>query len=486
MALALSSSAFADQPPVQGGDISQQINDLKARLAQLEANQKQSELKRAEAEQKLDAKITSDQLAHDAEGPDHFLSAEGFTAGYSDGRFVVQSADGNFVLRPWLHMQFRDVTLYRENINGTAKHPLDETDNGFEMRRLRFGVDGNMFSPDFQYFFNWATVRASGSNTVTTTSGSGSTAVTSTGTVSNNLGGVPLLEEAWVKYHIPTTPYSIKLGQIKDPVLHDQIVSSRYQQGAERSLTADIFTNGDSFTEGATFIYDPDTYLRAEAGVNHGMRSANTNFLEYPNGNAFNFGVVGRVEYKVMGRWKDYAQIGAVDTKKPLLVFGLGSDYSERGHSGQLVSAADVMYGDETGLNLYGAFVNRYTTHNFGAYTQSPTGASIITPSAIVLNHPTEEYSIVAEGGYIIEGKFEPFGRYEFMHVQGDAAGLHNWLNAVTGGVNYYFHGHRVKITVEATWLPQGMPFDDGPNDVLANKNGDTEVSFIAQLQLLL
>ena len=45
------------------------------------------------------------------------------------------------------------------------------------------------------------------------------------------------------------------------PFLHDQIVSSRYQQSAERSLTADYFANGDAFTEGITFIYDPNSFI---------------------------------------------------------------------------------------------------------------------------------------------------------------------------------------------------------------------------------
>src|SRR6201999_2157053 len=140
---------------------------------------------------------------------------------------------------------------------GIPRSPEDQVDSGFEMRRMRFGFDGNMFSPDLTYMINWATVRTSGN--VNVTSSTGSTKGTTIGTVSNSLGGVPLLEEAWVRYHIPTTPFFIKAGQIKDPVLHDQIVSSRYQQSAERSLTGDIFTNGDAFTEGVTFIYDPDT-----------------------------------------------------------------------------------------------------------------------------------------------------------------------------------------------------------------------------------
>ncbi len=297
------------------------------------------------------------------------------------------------------------------------------------------------------------------------------------------------VDEAWAKYRIPGTPFSIRGGEIKDPVYHEQQVSSRYQQATERSVAADIFVNGDAYTEGATFIIDPGTFYRTEAGVNHGMRSANTNFLDYPNNgsyNAFDYGFAGRAEFKPFGNWKDYGQIGAVGTENPLLVFGVGADYSERGHAGQLVAAADVMYASGTGLSLYGGFLDRYTTHNFGIYTQGVTGATITAPAASVANKPTNEYAIVAEAGYIIQQHWEPFGRYEFIHVQGTPAGSHNWLQAITGGVNYYFYGHRLKLTGEVTYLPEGLPIDNTAGDVLTSPNGKGEISFIGQLQLLL
>ena len=228
-------------------------------------------------------------------------------------------------------------------------------DTGFEVRRAKFGVDGNLFSPDFTYFFNWATSRTSSNATV-----SGATPSTAGGavTVSNNLGGVPLLEEAWVKYHIPSTDFYIKAGQIHDPLLHEEYIGSRYQQATEFSLTCSYFTNKDAFTEAVTVIYDPNADIRAEAGVNHGLRSANTNFFSYADNGSFNqfdFGVAGRVEYKFFGRWKDYGQIGAVGTKEPLLVVGAGRRlFRSRGHAGQTVAVMDVMYADQTGFNCYG------------------------------------------------------------------------------------------------------------------------------------
>ena len=427
----------------------------------------------AHSYQSTQASVEADAAKHSQ--PMSFADVDGFMSGFTLERFTLQSTDGRFVLRPWLHLQFRDVTNDRQDFKvGGA----DDTENGFEVRRMRFGFDGNLFTPDLTYFFNWATVRASGTSTVTS-------AGRTVGTVSNNLGGAPLLEEAWAKYQFPATGFYIKGGQIKDPIYHESIVSSRYQQATERSLTGDIFFNGDSFAEGLTVGYDPKTFVRAEAGIDHGLRSANTNFLDYPNTNAFNIGAVGRVEHKFFGRWQDY-QMGAAGVKAPLLVAGFGGEVSERGHANQTVSAVDVMYADQHGLSLFGAAADRYTDHNFGLATQSATGASFTAPSATVANRPTNEYSLVGQAGYLFFNHLEPFGRYEYIHVAGDAAGSHNYFSDITTGVNYYFYGHRAKLTGQASYLPDGIPLDDTPNDVLTNPGKHGEFLFVAQFQLLI
>ncbi|HVS40422.1 MAG TPA: hypothetical protein VMS17_32995, partial [Gemmataceae bacterium] len=453
----------ADQPTTQPSDISGEIQALRARIDQLEKQQKDQDLKIKQEAQKQQEDVTTRSVLNDADRRSRLFDAEDITAGYKDHRFYISGDDGNFVWRPWLHIQFREVTLDRQDFKTKTD---DEIDNGFEMRRTRFGFDGNLFTPDFTYFVNWATVRASGTSNVTNSAGA------KIGTVSNNLGGVPLLEESWAKYNFHDTPFYLKAGQIKDPLLHDQIVSSRYQHGIERSLTADIFANGDAFTEAATFIYDPKTWVRTEAGVNHGLRSANTNFFDFPTQNSFNYGVAGRAEFKLFGRWQDYAEVGGIEIKDPLLVFGVGVDYSERGHAGQTVAVADAQYAMPNGINFYGAVVDRYTNHNFGIATQSPTGASIAAPTAAVANHATNEYSVVGEAGYVFNNFIEPYGRVEYMHLMGTAAGSNNWIQIYTAGVNFFFQGNRLKVTPQIIYLPRGIPIDDGPNDIYTSAPG--------------
>ncbi len=460
-------STAAATAPAQ--DAAEEIRLLRARLDQLEVQQRK-------IEHDKDVSKTTEAMIDDAAHRSQFLDAGDFTAGFKDNRFFIGSEDGRFTLRPWFHLQLRDATVNRHDFK---KGIDDDTQNGFEVRRLKLAFDGNLFGPDLTYQFVWATARANGTNNVVDATG------TKIGTVANSAGGTPILEEAWVKYHFANTPWYVRGGQFKESLLHDQIVSSRYQQSTERSLIADIFANGDAFTQGVSVIWDPKTSIRADVGFTHGIRSANTDFQDFPT-NAYNFGGFARVEYKFFGRWEDYAQIGAVDVKEPLLVVGAGGDYAERGHAGQIVGVVDAHYANQHGISIYAAGVDRYTNHNFGIYTQSATGASIAAPPPNVANQNTNEYAALIQAGYLLDKHWEPFGRYEYMHLQGTAAGSKNNVQALTGGVNYYFIGHRAKFTVQCTYLPDGIPIGDGASDILASPKGKGEFSGVAQFQLLL
>jgi hypothetical protein len=143
------------------------------------------------------------------------------------------------------------------------------------------------------------------------------------------------------------------------------------------------------------------------------------------------------------------------------------------------------MYAGPSGLSVYVAAVDRYTTHNFGIYTQSATGASIGTPDPAIADRHSNEYAFVGELGYLIGNHIEPFGRYEYLRLLGTAPGSDNYVQIITAGVNYFFVGHRAKLTGQASYLPKGIPIDDTPNDIFTN-NGNGEFLFDAQFQLLL
>jgi hypothetical protein len=458
-----SAQPASTQPSV--ADLMQKINSLQNQVQQMQ--QQQQKL----SQQEVDA--TVDRVLRDADKRSKLLADEGFTAGFDHNRFFIGSADGNYILRPWIHIQVRDGTSFRSNAKANGD---DDTQNGFELRRARLGFDGNLFSKDFSYFINWATYRGNSTATVVGATGN-------VGTVSQGNGGLPVLEEAWVRYNFHDTPWGVRAGQMHDPLDHEALVGSKYRQ-PEVSLTGDIFANTDTFTQAVTAIYDTKQDFRFEGGITDGIRAANTNFEDTPNnGIKYDWGLAGRVEYKAMGNWADYNQISALGDKEDLLVFGLGLDNSQAGRDNQFSHTLDVQYGNPDGLFFYGSYFGRYTSDNLGIPNGSPTSTSFGTPGNP--GKDTYEYSLLGDVAYLFDQKIEPYARYEYLYLQGTPAGSKDGINEVSVGVNYYWRGQNAKFTLQGMYLPNGIPVNDDSNDVLISNNKQ-EFVFIAQFQLLL
>lgn len=487
IAVALAGSgAYADSPATQPTpqELMDKINSLQGEVGQLktqlqEQQQPTSSQRTAaiEAQEQADLAASIAQISKDSAQHSQLLDLTGVDAGYANRRFFIASDDGNFVLRPWIHVEIRDSTSWRED--GKSGGTQDDTENGFEIRRARLGFDGNLFTPDFTYFVNWATNRENSTLTVTNASGA------TVGTTTSPVGGVPVLEEAWVKYNLHDTPWYVHVGQIHDPLDHENIVGSKYR-APEASLQGDIFGNTDTFTQGATVIYDNKGAVRAEAGVNDGIRAANTNFEDFPNvGVAYDGGLAGRVEWKLMGNWKDYDQLTALNDKTKLLVIGSGFDYSYAGGGYyQLSHTLDMQFGSPSGLFAYVCYFGRYTERSKGIPNTSGVSASFGSSSPD-LGKDTYEPSVDGEVAYLIHNQWEPFARYEYMYLHGTPAGSQNSVSDISLGLNYYFEGHNIKFTGMASYLPNGIPINDDSNDVLIS-NRKAELVFIAQLQLLL
>jgi len=476
------STTLAAAPSTQPSSADQQlldrINTLEAEVHQLKAQQQAQPQPQGlpTPAQEIGVVDPMPQIQADADEHTKLFDVEQVTAGYANRRFFIQSDDGNFVLRPWVHIEIRDSTSWRQNFFPTGK---DDTENGIELRRARLGFDGNFFTPDFTYFINWATNRENSTLTVTNAAGA------TVGTTTSPVGGLPVLEEAWAKYNFHNTPWYIHVGQIHDPLDHENIIGSKYR-APEASLQGDIFGNTDTFTQGATVIFDNKGPVRVEGGVTDGIRAANTNFEDSPNvGIAYDGGVAGRVEWKVMGNWKDYDQLTALGDKKDLLVFGSGYDYSYAGGGyNQLSHTLDMQFGSPCGLFADVCYFGRYTVHNKGIPNTGGVSATFVSPTPD-LGKDTYEPSVDAEVAYLMCGSFEPFARYEYLYLRGTAAGSQNNVTDISLGANYYFYGHNLKFTGMATYLPTGIPINDDSSDVLIS-NRHAEIVFITQLQLLL
>lgn len=383
---------------------------------------------------------TGPAVIDDADRRGRFLDISEMSAGWTEDRgFFIRSDDGNFLLSPFMLLQVRDATTWRQD----EKHDgSDDTQNGFEIRRLQFGFDGNVFTPDLTYRIFWQ------SSELTT-------------------GNLSLLM-AWVQYRIHDTPWVIGGGQFKDPLDHEQLISDASQLAADRTYVDDILAGGEAFSKGADVRYDNGGPLRGEAAVTSGFNNNNTTFQDYPT-NATNFGVAGRVEYKVFGNWKDYEHFTSLGNHGDLLAVGGGFDWTEAGHSDAIRHVADVQYNPGP-LGLYASYLGRYTARNtagVGGYTYDP--------------------SLRLQASYLLMPHWEAFARYDYLHLDGKefTTPTSSTVQEFTVGSTYYFRGQNAKLTFDLSYLPNGAPTTDTGNDVLADP-GNGELVFRGQFQLLL
>lgn len=414
----------AAQPPSYD-ELQQQIEDLRALVEALKAQQS------GPSSADVDAVVA--RVMADAEARSQLLQATGFTAGYTGSAFVIQSEDGNFVLRPGFQWQLRHISSFQDTDDGW------ESDSGFELRRVKFQVDGNVISKKLTYFLLWTS-----------------------GVNDGNLR----LEHAWVKYAL-SPQWSVRAGQIGHPLFHEQNVSSRRQLAVDRSLANSAITGtNEAQTQALTLIYT-DGPLSAEFGVTDGFISANTNFQDTPNGE---WGGFARVDYVVTGERKQYADFTAMGNQQDLLVIGGGLDVTGQDDNSNTTvyrHTIDVQFENAAGLSLYAAYLGSYVdAHEDGdAYN----------------------WGLVAQAGYMIDQRWEIFGRYGLTMLDTPVTSggeSEDTFHEFTTGVNYYFRGHSAKLTIDATYLPDGSPSNQSGIGILSGLG--EQIVIRSQFQLLI
>lgn len=431
----LSTAAWAvDTTPVQSGQDAK-IRELEAKVAALEAKQTSVS----------DANATIASVLRDAEQRSKLLATSGNAeAGYENGFYIRQ---GNFELKPSVWMQFRHVLNYREDTSGPKS---DEFDSGFEIRRMRLDLSGTAFN-NIEYKFMWEANREG--------------------------GGVSLLD-AWVKYMF-NNDWGIKGGQFKDPLTHEKLVSASRQLLVDRSMLDNIM-GGSLYdrVQGVTLIYggaDPNkgNPWNLEFGLTDGGPSKNTNFTKH----GFDFGVVGRAEYKVMGDWRDYRDFTAKDTRKDLFVVGGAIDWSQAGDANLVIATVDAQWENTAGLGVYGALL---FAHRDDAFTGTDDST---------------DWGLLVQAGYMLNKSWEVFGRLDITMFDEDIAfasgDTEDTFYEITVGANYYLgpdgsYGHRAKFTIDLSFLPNGAPSALDGIGVLDANDGGTEVVLRTQFQIIL
>jgi hypothetical protein len=442
-------AAFGATPDRQPSydELLKRLDALQAKVDRLEANQRN-----------YDAQVqdTVRRVHDDAERRSRLIDPDTtLTAAYKDGRLLIQTPDGNYLFHPYAQFQFREVGTYRQDVNAAGD---DDWQNGFEVRRMRFGIDGNVFSPDLTYAFQWLYDRN---------------------------GGNPFLEDAWARYRL-LPQWSVTAGQFKDPLTHESILSSKYLLTLERSLVNELFSPGDNYIQGASVTWDNLDNVRVTgafhdgANTYPGVNGFNNDFEDFPNPNgsrfAGDFGGAGRVEYKAFGDWSDYNTFVALGLKKPLLVFGAAADVTQAGGTTVYTQTADAQYKARGGWTFYAA-----------GYTHEVQD-SPVSPSAGA-TYSVFDWGALAQVGYLFAPKWEAYGRYDFIGLGPHSALLgtntQQYVQEISVGVNYYIHNQSAKLTLDLTYLPEGSPAGDPGAGILPD-DGHNEFVISGQLQLLL
>lgn len=378
---------------------------------------------------------TIQQAIQEADSQSRFLAETGGSAGYDNGFFIRQ---GDFVLKPGLHLQVRNVTDIRQN---AKNDDATSTTNGFELRRARIDFAGNAFTPDLSYYLQIEFSRSTGAGSIL---------------------------DAWAKYKAAPA-CAIRAGQFKLPPFHEEIVSDKIQLAVERSLLN--ATLGGGLTErvqGISLIYGdyrPDQPAYFELVVHDGARSFNTDFTDA----ATNWGLAGRMELKLMGDWKNYQSFAARNLTADLVVLGAGADVSQGDGFTQYLMTVDGQYGNTSGLGAYAAGLGRMVD------TRNALG-----------DESTFDWGLLLQASYELSPQWQVFARWDWVHFENQQLNGQRNMHELTVGVSHYLTaaaGPRAKVTVDLGYLPNGAPAPFLGQGVQGG-TGDNEIYLRAQLNL--
>ncbi len=444
--LAFGAVALAGEPTQQ--QLLEQMKVLQSKVERLEAKQEQT----AKAADTREVDATADRVLKDAERRSQLLAdGEGFTAGYSKGKFLIQSADGNFYFHPGLIFQVRNAVNFRDN----AKNGGDDFQEGFEIRRAKFSFDGNVFTKDLTYKLQWQ---------------------------DSNNGGTPTLEWGYAQYVFAHdwhgADLGLKAGQFKDPVFKEEaITGDQTQLMVERSLANTLvggISSGPLIQGVDLVVVGNDNPLHADLVLYDGAASGNTDFQNVlPSGAKTNFGVAARVDYKFFGDWGDTTVMNGKGSKHDLLDVGGGVDFSQADNSDAVRWDIDAQYLIAGRYTIFGAIYG----NNFDFRNQTGPGSR-------------NDYGGVVEAGYFLNSAWEIAARYSIVRIDSDfKTNGEDTFHEIGVGLAWFLGeggaaGNHAKFSIDLNYLPNGTPAATGL-DYLASP-GDSQIVLRTQFQLWL
>jgi len=319
------------------------------------------------------------------------LQEGGVSAGINEKGDIFFKGDG-FEAKLGAHLQVRYIWNSREEDGA-----IDEDVAGFQIRRAKLKAKGKWEDPGVYWGFSLAGDRDDAEM---------------------------LFEDYYAGWEI-SDGLKVRAGRFKQPFARVNLTSSTKQQTVERSLANEFFNVDRS--EGIEVEWALGEMFLVRGAFNDGIDAELSDFDE----NVVDFGVTGRVDVKLAGDWKQADDFTAW-SGQPFGAFVGGAVHYQEGESDSAFEDEEVLLltadgSIETGgLNVFGA-----------VYYSDPDGGA----------SPEEAWGFEASAGFNIDDTFEPFGRYEFIDIDGGEE-----ISVLTFGVNYYQKKHDSKFTVDVVY----------------------------------
>ncbi|HVT80003.1 MAG TPA: porin [Phycisphaerae bacterium] len=509
----VSATARADDTPGTAQDVSAELNALKARIADLESQQHENWLTK-ERESQIRG-IVQDVLK-DARTRGQF--ADGVETGYKDG-FYIQTPDKNFKLTisgfAQIRYEFFQATANNSgtlpgtrSVGSSGNFAVDSPGNGsgVDIRRARFALAGNVFTPDLTFklegdFYGGSYVNSVG------VSGTG-------GTVPAVSSGGFTVTDAFVAYRF-NDQFKVKFGSYKVPFAKAELTSDTvigFSERAEELLPFDpVRALGVSLY--GDIIKDTLGY---EISMNNGgngnlYRRADTvsGLANIDNRPAF----YGRLQWAGNGKISDFAEESDMraDNRDFIWMLGAAGGYeSQVGDIGSFPAPQTSTNVPGLSNGTTGAFAGTYNLNgdlfrgtidwsakyqglsiNTAAYFQQVNanpGRTGTTASTTPTVGPfgAGKSSFFEYGGYGQVGYFIlPLqnGRGLELVARAGVMGTEGYLNIgefYSIGANYYIYGNNFKIQSDVTFTPEAA-YTDSAASLLQNTH---DIVFRLQAQI--
>ncbi|MBL7685340.1 MAG: hypothetical protein JNK65_04805 [Deltaproteobacteria bacterium] len=324
------------------------------------------------------------------------------------------------------------------NADGKSK------EDTFRIRRAKLSWEGNVFTKNLDYKLQLSVATSNFSD---------------------------MLEDAYLDYRV-VDPFRVQFGQFKIPYNRQQINSSGRLQLVDRSLASDEFrfssidrTNTTTCTlpGGATITGSGVTCTGAGVTSTTNTTDALRRFhfdtglmlhgdfadkkVEYavaitngtgPNRLNLNKGLLytGRVVWNALGKY-GYSESDVENSEHPALMFGASSGFNTQDITNNKIFQAGAEAGFKyKGFSLQGEYFFRH--NKIKELNGKPASLS------------TDDHGYYAQAGYfILPTHLEVAARASQVFLDGP----NNNKSEYTGGLNYYFFGHDLKLQADYSYL---------------------------------